>query len=69
MKELSTMSDAAVVAAYDFSSVKRLVDIGGGQGSLLATILKQYPSIQGTLNKQLKSYKIVIKLWQAKENY
>ena len=54
MKELSTMSDTAVVAAYDFSSVKKLVDIGGGQGSLLATILKQYP-IEGILFDQSKT--------------
>jgi len=54
MKELSSMSDATVVAAYDFSSIKKLVDVGGGQGSLLATILKQY-HIQGVLFDQAQT--------------
>ena len=34
---------------YDFSAFKSIVDIGGGQGSLLASILKVYPLIHGVL--------------------
>jgi hypothetical protein len=42
----------AVVAAYDFSACGMLVDVGGGQGQLLATILRAYPSLHGVLFDQ-----------------
>jgi O-methyltransferase/methyltransferase family protein len=38
-----------VVAAYDFSGFRRLVDVGGGRGVLLATILRAHPSLQAVL--------------------
>ena len=40
---------AAVVAAYDFSQFRRIVDVGGGNGALLAGILKASPSLAGVL--------------------
>ena len=40
---------AAVVAAYDFSPFRRIVDIGGGNGTLLAEILKANPKLAGVL--------------------
>jgi ubiquinone/menaquinone biosynthesis C-methylase UbiE len=39
----------AMIEAYDFSSVHTLVDVGGGNGSLLATVLAQYPAMRGVL--------------------
>jgi hypothetical protein len=42
----------AVVAAYDFSASGTLVDVGGGQGQLLATILGAYPTLHGVLFDQ-----------------
>jgi hypothetical protein len=33
--------------AYDFSRFESVVDIGGGNGSLLSTILKEHPGVQG----------------------
>jgi len=39
----------AVAAAYDFSGFRTVVDIGGGTGSLLATILDHYPGLRGVL--------------------
>jgi O-methyltransferase domain len=42
----------AVVAAYDFSAGGTLVDVGGGQGQLLATILRAYPPLHGVLFDQ-----------------
>ena len=39
----------AIVEGYDFSSIGKLVDIGGGQGILLAGILKANPQAQGIL--------------------
>jgi SAM-dependent methyltransferase len=38
-----------VAAAYDFSAVRRLVDVGGGSGALLATILDAAPQVEGVL--------------------
>jgi len=39
----------ALVAAYDFAGIGRLVDVGGGHGFLLATVLRAYPMMQGVL--------------------
>src|SRR5262249_1608958 len=35
--------------AYDFSGFKRLVDVGGGNGSLLLAILERHPQMEGVL--------------------
>jgi hypothetical protein len=40
---------AAIAAAYDFTEVGTLVDLGGGEGLLLATILDAYPIMRGIL--------------------
>jgi hypothetical protein len=42
----------AVVAAYDFGSVGAVVDVGGGYGRLLASILHVSPSATGVLFEQ-----------------
>jgi hypothetical protein len=47
--ELTRMACAAVVAAYDFSGLRRVVDIGGGYGELLAAILRANPEATGVL--------------------
>jgi hypothetical protein len=39
----------AVVAAYDFSQFKAIADLGGGTGTLLATILKASERLRGTV--------------------
>jgi hypothetical protein len=39
----------AVAAAYDFSGIGTLVDVGGGTGNLLATILLANPELRGVL--------------------
>jgi hypothetical protein len=38
-----------IVDAYDFSRFGRIVDVGGGQGLLLAAILRRHPSARGML--------------------
>jgi hypothetical protein len=40
---------AAIAAAYDFSPLARLVDVGGATGNLLTTILARFPQCQGIL--------------------
>jgi hypothetical protein len=49
MTDLSDTMNEVVATHYDFSSIHRLVDVGGGQGSLLAAILSHYPTINGAL--------------------
>lgn len=39
----------AVAAAYDFSGMKTIVDVGGATGNLLTTILRRYPGSRGVL--------------------
>jgi hypothetical protein len=39
----------AVVVAYDFSPLTRLVDVGGGHGVLLSAILRATPHLHGVL--------------------
>lgn len=43
---------AAVVQAYDFGSARRLVDVGGGHGTLISAILGANPSLTGVLFDQ-----------------
>src|ERR1700674_1617458 len=49
MSSFSSVVAAAVVAAYDFSSSATVVDIGGGDGTLLTAILKGNPQLRGVL--------------------
>jgi hypothetical protein len=39
----------AILAAYDFSGLAKIVDVGGGQGALLQGILERYPKATGVL--------------------
>ena len=41
-----------VAATYDFSEMSVVVDVGGGRGRLLATILERYPRLRGILFDQ-----------------
>ncbi len=52
MTSLSATENPAIAAAYKFSAVRTLVDVGGGHGSLLATILKANPKLKGVLFDQ-----------------
>jgi hypothetical protein len=49
MSAYSGQEMVAILAAYDFTGVARLVDVGGGYGGLLAAILQQYPTLHGVL--------------------
>ena len=49
MTDYSALSSCAVLLSYDFSATRSLVDVGGGCGRLLTSILRMYPSMQGTL--------------------
>ncbi len=49
MTGLTEMVNAAVISAYDFSGFRKVVDIGGGHGALIAAILKANPATRGVL--------------------
>jgi O-methyltransferase domain len=49
MSRQSELHNAALLAAYDFSPLRVLADIGGGQGATLAAILRAHPSLRGIL--------------------
>lgn len=52
MTSLSATENPAIAAAYKFSAIRTLVDVGGGHGSLLAAILKANPKLKGVLFDQ-----------------
>ena len=49
MTSLSAGAAAAVIKAYDFSGINKLVDVGGGHGLLLASVLSKYQNMTGVL--------------------
>jgi cyclopropane fatty-acyl-phospholipid synthase-like methyltransferase len=49
MQDISSMQIPALLAAYDFSGIERIVDVGGGQGGLLTAILVANPHLTGIL--------------------
>jgi C-methyltransferase len=49
MTSVSELTDAPVVAGYDFRAYPTIVDVGGGQGPLLAAILATAPASRGVL--------------------
>ena len=49
MTALSMIDSPAVADAYSFERINTIVDIAGGHGLLLATILKRNPSMRGIL--------------------
>jgi copper chaperone CopZ len=49
MTGISTIDSPAVAEAYGFDGIHSIVDVGGGHGLLLATILARNPHLRGTL--------------------
>jgi hypothetical protein len=49
MTSVAPIKAGAAVAAYDFSPFATVVDLGGGHGTLLATILTAHPTARGIL--------------------
>jgi hypothetical protein len=42
----------AMLDAYDFTGIGVLVDVGGGNGEVIASVLKRYPTVRGVLFDQ-----------------
>lgn len=49
MSNFSAMTAGAIAKAYDFGRFERIVDVGGGHGFLLSTVLRHAPDAQGVL--------------------
>jgi hypothetical protein len=49
MANFAAAENPAIAAAYDYARFGHVVDIGGGQGGLLAEILARHPRVRGTL--------------------
>jgi hypothetical protein len=49
MANFSAAENPAIAAAYDFGRFRHVLDVGGGQGGLLAEILARHPGVRGTL--------------------
>lgn len=49
MTSLSAAEAPAIVDACDFADIRKLADIGGGQGLMLRTILRSHPKMAGVL--------------------
>jgi hypothetical protein len=49
MTGFSNVDMEAILDAYDFSGLSRIVDVGGGHGALLRDILERYPDSRGVL--------------------
>jgi hypothetical protein len=49
MTDMSGLIGPTVAAAYDFGRWGSIMDVGGGNGSLLASVLKAHPKVRGVL--------------------
>lgn len=49
MSGMTAVANEAIMSRYDFSSFNTIVDIGGGHGGLITSILKQNPQAKGVL--------------------
>jgi SAM-dependent methyltransferase len=49
VRSLTQPIHTAIVESYDFSRFRRVIDVGGGQGGLLAAILRANPRLEGIL--------------------
>lgn len=49
MTTYSQQTHISVADAYDFSGINKIVDVGGGHGTLISSILEAYPNLRGVL--------------------
>jgi hypothetical protein len=49
MTGFSEQEEKAILAAYDFSSVRKIVDVGGGQGGFVLALLRVHADLQGII--------------------
>ncbi|WP_236700306.1 acetylserotonin O-methyltransferase [Allosalinactinospora lopnorensis] len=49
MEEMSRPVVSAVVGCYDFAAARRIVDVGGGNGTLMSAVLRTAPEAHGII--------------------
>jgi hypothetical protein len=49
MSGMTAAANEAITSLYDFSGFKKLVDVGGGHGGLITSLLKSNPKLKGVL--------------------
>jgi len=49
MTQSSRLTSALVADALDLAGVRTVVDVGGGEGHLISTLLERYPDVRGVL--------------------
>jgi ketosteroid isomerase-like protein len=52
MAAITRLETAAILDAYDFATARRIVDVGGGDGTLLTAILRAQPAAAGVIFDQ-----------------
>jgi hypothetical protein len=49
MSGMTAQANEAILSQYDFPGIKTLLDVGGGHGGLITSILQRHPEMQGIL--------------------
>ena len=49
MSGMTAQANEAILAKYDFADIKTIVDVGGGHGGLITSILKRHAQMRGIL--------------------
>lgn len=49
MRDMALLAAAEFTQSYNFRSLTHVVDVGGGDGTVLAALLERYPQLRGTL--------------------
>jgi SAM-dependent methyltransferase len=65
MTDFTRQAALACALAYDFSGIRSAVDIGGGHGALIATILRCYPLMTGVLFDSAAVLQDVVRKFKA----
>ena len=50
MSGMTAQANETILAKYDFADIKTIVDVGGGHGGLITSILKRQPQMRGILS-------------------
>jgi hypothetical protein len=68
MASLTSSHASLILSMYDFSQFNTIIDIGGGQGMFLSTILKNNPNVHGILFDLPHAIESAKKLANVKDN-
>lgn len=49
MSGMTAQANEAILSQYDFAGIKTLMDVGGGHGGLITSILQRHPGMRGIL--------------------